>query len=59
MRKITLLAGIGFVCMPVLGIMAQEKSKSRETAHVQKISDQDIPDEIVKKVDPAVVCIMH
>jgi hypothetical protein len=45
--------------MPVLGIMAQEKSKSRETAHVQKISDQDIPDEIVKKVDPAVVCIMH
>ncbi|MEI7945920.1 MAG: trypsin-like peptidase domain-containing protein [bacterium] len=59
MRTISLLLGIGFVCMPMLGTLAQEKSKSREGAKTQNISDQDIPDEIVKKVDPAVVCIMH
>lgn len=59
MQTLKLLLGIGFVCMPLLGIMAQEKAKLREPAKAQKISDQDIPDEIVKKVDPAVVCIMH
>lgn len=50
---------MGLACMPVLETLAQEKSKPHETAKVQKSSDQDIPDEIVKKVDPAVVCIMH
>jgi serine protease Do len=39
--------------MPMLATLAADKSKA------QNGSAQDIPDEIVKKVDAAVVCIMH
>jgi serine protease Do len=34
-------------------LLAEDKSAAQQT------SAQDIPDEIVKKVDPAVICIMH
>lgn len=44
---------MGLVCMPMLATLAADKSKT------QNGSAQDIPDEIVKKVDAAVVCIMH
>jgi len=45
-KKIKNLTIVGLICIS-LPLMAQEK----------KI--QDIPEEIVKKVDPSVVCIMH
>jgi len=44
---------MGLVCLPMLATLAVDKSKA------QNGSAQDIPDEIVKKVDAAVVCIMH
>jgi S1-C subfamily serine protease len=44
---------MGLVCLPMLATLAADKSKA------QNGSAQDIPDEIVKKVDAAVVCIMH
>ncbi len=53
MKRILHLLMIGLVCLPMLATLAVDKSKA------QNGSAQDIPDEIVKKVDAAVVCIMH
>jgi serine protease Do len=53
MKKILQLFTMGLVCLPMLATQAADKSKT------QNGSAQDIPDEIVKKVDAAVVCIMH
>lgn len=52
MKKTIFLVAISLVCVPLKTILAADKSKTQTSA-------QDIPDEIVKKVDPAVVCIMH
>jgi serine protease Do len=52
-KKIIRVLTMGLVCLPMLATLAADKSKA------QNGSAQDIPDEIVKKVDAAVVCIMH
>ncbi len=53
MRTITLFFTIVILGLPLQTLQAQNKSTA------QTGSAQDIPDEIVKKVDAAVVCIMH
>jgi serine protease Do len=51
-KNLMFFVALVFVCLSVQSSWAQEKS-------APTTSVQDIPDEIVKKVGPAVVCIMH
>jgi serine protease Do len=51
-KNLTFLVALAFAGLSFQSSWAQEKSAPTPSA-------QDIPDEIVKKVDPSVVCIMH